>query len=142
MKKEYDLLNLFLFLIVNNAGIQHVCSTETFPTEKWNEVLNINLNSCFYLIRSAIPLMKKNERKWGRIINISSVHGIVASVNKVAYVTAKHGLHGLTKVVALETAAESSITCNSIAPGFVYTPLIHNQIEVTSFNFQKLDYTQ
>lgn len=86
--------------------------------------------------------MKKNERKWGRIINISSVHGIVASVNKVAYVTAKHGLHGLTKVVALETAAESSITCNSIAPGFVYTPLIHNQIEVTSFNFQKLDYTQ
>jgi len=116
-------------ILINNAGIQHVSPLESFPVEKWNEVMDVNLNSCFHLIRLSIPLMKRNPDRWGRIVNISSVHGVVASVNKAAYVTAKHGLNGLTKVVALETAADTAITCNSICPGFVFTPLVQKQIE-------------
>ena len=116
-------------ILVNNAGIQHVSSVDTFPTEKWNEIINVNLNSSFHLMRLSIPLMKLNAHSFGRIINMSSVHGIVASTNKSAYCAAKHGLNGLTKVAALENA-KSGITVNAICPGFVRTPLIDKQIEV------------
>ena len=113
-------------ILVNNAGIQHVAPVEEFPADKWDQVLAINLTSSFHTIRAALPGMRK--RGWGRIINIASSHGLVASVNKAAYVAAKHGLIGLTKAVALETAA-SGITCNAICPGWVLTPLVQKQID-------------
>ena len=112
-------------IIVNNAGIQHVEPIETFPDADWESVIGINLSSAFYLTKAALPGMKK--RKWGRIINISSAHGLVASAYKSAYVAAKHGLVGLTKVTALETA-EEGITANAICPGYVWTPLVQKQI--------------
>lgn len=113
-------------VLVNNAGIQHVAPVEDFSPERWDAVIAINLSSAFHTIRTALPGMK--ARGWGRIINVASAHGLVASVNKAAYVAAKHGLIGLTKVVALETA-ETSITCNAICPGWVLTPLVKAQIE-------------
>jgi len=116
-------------ILVNNAGIQHVSCVDDFAPEMWTKVMNVNLNGPFHCIRLALPLMKKNENKWGRIINISSVHGIVASVNKAAYVAAKHALNGLSKVVALENASQTSITSNCICPGWVHTPLVQKQIE-------------
>jgi 3-hydroxybutyrate dehydrogenase len=115
-----------LDVLVNNAGIQHVANIEDFPIDKWNAIIAINLSSSFHTIRAAIPGMKK--RKWGRIINIASAHGLVASEQKVAYVAAKHGLVGLTKVVAIE-AANDGVTCNAICPGWVLTPLVQQQID-------------
>ena len=115
-----------LDVLVNNAGIQLVANIEDFPAEKWDAVIAINLSSAFHGIRAAMPGMKK--RKWGRIINIASAHGLVASAQKVAYVAAKHGIVGLTKVVALE-AANNGVTCNAICPGWVLTPLIQKQID-------------
>ena len=113
-------------ILVNNAGIQHTAPVHEFPVEKWDAILAINLSAAFHAIRAALPAML--ERNWGRIINVASTHGLVASANKAAYVAAKHGLVGLTKVVALETA-ESGITCNAICPGWVLTPLVAKQIE-------------
>lgn len=113
-------------ILVNNAGIQFVEDIEKFPTEKWDAVLGTNLDSAFYSVRAALPGMK--QRKWGRIINIASAHGLVASARKSAYVASKHGIVGLTKVIALETA-QSGITCNAICPGWVLTPLVQKQIE-------------
>ena len=115
-----------LDVLVNNAGIQHVANIEDFPIEKWDAIIAINLSSPFHTIRAAMPGMK--ARKWGRIINIASAHGLVASGQKVAYVSAKHGLVGMTKVVAIE-AANDGITCNAICPGWVLTELIKQQIE-------------
>ena len=115
-----------LDVLVNNAGIQHVANIEDFPVEKWDAIIAINLSSSFHTIRAAVPGMKK--RKWGRIINIASAHGLVASTQKVAYVSAKHGLVGLTKVVAME-AANAGVTCNAICPGWVLTPLVQQQID-------------
>jgi 3-hydroxybutyrate dehydrogenase len=115
-----------LDVLVNNAGIQFVANIEDFPPEKWDAIIAINLSSAFHGIRAAMPGMKK--RKWGRIINIASAHGLVASPQKVAYVAAKHGLVGLTKVVAIE-AANDGITCNAICPGWVLTPLVQKQID-------------
>ena len=115
-----------LDILVNNAGIQHVAPLQDFPTEKWDAILAINLSSAFHTTRSALPTMLQN--KWGRIINIASAHGLVASPFKSAYVAAKHGIVGLTKVIALETA-EQGITCNAICPGYVWTPLVEAQIE-------------
>ncbi len=114
-----------LDILVNCAGIQHTAPVEAFPIEKWDAVLAINLSSSFHTIHDALPHMK--AKGWGRIINIASVHGLVASVNKAAYVSAKHGLMGLTKVVALETAG-LGITCNAICPGWTRTELIEPQI--------------
>ena len=113
-------------ILVNNAGIQHVAPVEEFPADRWDAILAINLSAAFHAIRAALPQMKK--RGWGRIINTASTHGLVASVNKVAYVAAKHGVLGLTKVVALETAT-TGITCNAICPGWVLTPLVQKQID-------------
>jgi 3-hydroxybutyrate dehydrogenase len=113
-------------ILVNNAGVQHVSLIEEFPDDKWNAIIAINLSAAFHTIKAAMPGMK--QRKWGRIINIASVHGLVASPGKAAYVAAKFGLVGLTKVVALE-AANSGVTCNAICPGWVLTPLIQRQIE-------------
>ena len=115
-----------LDVLVNNAGIQHVANIEDFPIEKWNAIIAVNLSAAFHTIRAAVPGMKK--RKWGRIINIASAHGLVASGQKAAYVAAKHGIVGLTKVVAIETA-NAGITCNAICPGWVMTPLVAQQIE-------------
>ena len=112
-------------VLVNNAGIQHVAPLQDFPIEKWDAILGINLSSAFHTTRLALPSMLQN--KWGRIINIASAHGLVASPFKAAYVAAKHGMVGLTKVTALETA-EQGITCNAICPGYVYTPLVEAQI--------------
>lgn len=112
-------------VLVNNAGIQHVSLIENFPVEKWDAVIAINLSSAFHSIRAAVAGMK--ARKWGRIINIASAHGLVASAEKVAYVASKHGIVGLTKVVAIETA-NHGITCNAICPGWVLTPLVEKQI--------------
>jgi 3-hydroxybutyrate dehydrogenase len=112
-------------ILVNNAGIQHTAPVEEFPIERWDAVIAINLSSNFHAIRAVIPQMRK--RNWGRIINIASAHGLVASVDKAAYVAAKHGVIGLTKVVALETAT-TGITCNAICPGWVLTPLVQRQI--------------
>ena len=112
-------------ILINNAGIQHTESIETFPEAKWDAIIAINLTSAFHGIQKVLPDMKANG--WGRIINIASVHGLVASKNKAAYVAAKHGIVGLTKVVALE-CAELGITANAICPGWVDTPLINNQI--------------
>jgi 3-hydroxybutyrate dehydrogenase len=113
-------------ILVNNAGIQHTAAVEDFSPEMWEKVLKINLSAAFYTIQACLPGMR--ARGWGRIINLASVHGMVASVHKAAYVAAKHGLLGLTKVVALETA-RSGITCNAICPGWVLTPLVQQQIE-------------
>ena len=113
-------------VLVNNAGIQHVASIEDFPPERWDAVLAINLSAAFHTIRLALPGMR--AAGWGRIINIASTHGLVASAQKVAYVAAKHGLVGLTKTVALETA-RTGITCNAICPGWVLTPLVQAQID-------------
>ena len=114
-----------LDVLVNNAGIQFVANIEDFPVERWDAVIAINLSSAFHGIRAAMPGMKK--RKWGRIINIASAHGLVASAQKVAYVAAKHGIVGMTKVVAIE-AANDGVTCNAICPGWVLTPLVEQQI--------------
>jgi 3-hydroxybutyrate dehydrogenase len=115
-----------LDILVNNAGIQHVAPVESFPPERWDAVIALNLSAAFHGIRCALPLMKRGG--WGRIINIASAHGLVASVEKAAYVAAKHGIVGLTKVVALETA-KTQITCNAICPGWVLTPLVQKQID-------------
>src|SRR5436853_1434117 len=115
-----------LDVLVNNAGIQHVAPLPDFPPEKWDAILAINLSSAFHTMRLALPSMLLN--KWGRIINIASAHALVASPFKSAYVAAKHGILGLTKVTALETA-EQGITCNAICPGYVYTPLVEAQID-------------
>lgn len=112
-------------ILVNNAGIQQVFPIEEFPDNAWDDVLAINLSASFHTIKHALPLMRKQH--WGRIVNIASSHGLVASAHKSAYVAAKHGLVGLTKVVALETA-EENITCNAICPGWVLTPLVQKQI--------------
>ena len=115
-----------LDVLVNNAGIQHVAPIQDFPIDKWDAIIAINLSSSFHTIRAALPQMLK--RNWGRIINIASAHGLVASVQKVAYISAKHGLVGLTKVVGLETAT-TGVTCNAICPGWVLTPLVQKQID-------------
>jgi 3-hydroxybutyrate dehydrogenase len=113
-------------ILVNNAGIQHVAAVEAFPPEMWEKVIAVNLSSAFYATRAALPGMR--HRDWGRIVNIASAHGLVASPFKSAYVAAKHGMLGLTKTVALETA-ETGITCNAICPAYVRTPLVEGQIE-------------
>jgi 3-hydroxybutyrate dehydrogenase len=113
-------------VLVNNAGIQHVARVEDFPVAKWDAILAINLSSAFHTTRLAVPHMK--TRNWGRIINVASAHGLVASAQKSAYVAAKHGIVGLTKAVALENAT-SGITCNAICPGWVLTPLVQKQID-------------
>lgn len=113
-------------ILVNNAGIQHVASIEDFPPERWDAIIAINLSSAFHTTRLAVPDMR--TRNWGRIINIASVHGLVASAQKSAYVAAKHGIVGLTKTVALELA-QTGVTCNAICPGWVKTPLVVKQIE-------------
>lgn len=113
-------------ILVNNAGIQHVAPVESFPVEKWDQILAINLSSAFHTARIALPHMR--TKGWGRIINVASAHGLVASPFKSAYVAAKHGVIGLTKTIALE-AAEAGVTCNAICPGYVYTPLVEAQIE-------------
>jgi 3-hydroxybutyrate dehydrogenase len=112
-------------ILVNNAGIQHVAPIEEFPIEKWDAIIAINLSSAFHAIRAVVPGMK--ARKWGRIVNTASAHSLVASPFKVAYISAKHGLAGLTKTVALELAT-FGITCNCISPGYVWTPLVEQQI--------------
>lgn len=113
-------------VLVNNAGIQFVAKVEDFPVEKWDAVIATNLSAAFHTCRCALPQMKR--RGWGRIINIASAHGLVASAEKAAYVAAKHGVVGLTKVVAIETA-DQGITCNAICPGWVMTPLVARQVE-------------
>ena len=115
-------------ILVNNAGIQHVSPVESFPPEKWDAILAINLTAVFHTTRLAVPGMK--AKGWGRIINTASAHSLVASPNKSAYVAAKHGVAGFTKTVALETAREG-ITANCISPGYVWTPLVENQIPDT-----------
>ena len=115
-----------LDILVNNAGIQFTARAEDFPEEKWDAILAINLSSAFHAIKAALPSMQKNN--FGRIINIASVHGLIASKEKAPYVAAKHGIVGLTKVIALENA-ESNITCNAICPGWVLTPLVQKQID-------------
>ncbi|CAI0905273.1 3-hydroxybutyrate dehydrogenase [Serratia entomophila] len=113
-------------ILVNNAGIQHVAPVDQFPVDKWNAIIAINLSSVFHTSRLALPGMRR--RNWGRIINLASVHGLVASKDKSAYVAAKHGVVGLTKTLALETA-RTPITCNAICPGWVLTPLVQQQID-------------
>ncbi|MBK6746834.1 3-hydroxybutyrate dehydrogenase [Ottowia sp.] len=113
-------------VLVNNAGIQYVANVEDFPPERWDAIIAINLNSAFHTTRLALPHMR--QKNWGRIINIASAHGLVASAGKSAYVAAKHGIVGLTKTVALETAT-TGITCNAICPGWVLTPLVQKQID-------------
>jgi 3-hydroxybutyrate dehydrogenase len=114
-----------LDILVNNAGIQHVAPIDEFPADKWDAILAVNLTAAFHASKAALPLMR--AKGWGRIINIASTHGLVASPFKSAYVAAKHGLVGLTKVIALE-CAEDGITCNAICPGYVLTPLVEKQI--------------
>jgi len=113
-------------ILVNNAGIQHTAPIESFPPERWDAVLAINLSAIFHAVQAALPGMK--AKNWGRIVNMASVHGLVASVEKSAYVAAKHGLIGLTKAIALETAT-TGVTCNAICPGWVLTPLVQQQID-------------
>ena len=121
-EKEFGALDV----LVNNAGIQYVANIEDFPVEKWDAIIAVNLSAAFHTMRAAVPGMKR--RKWGRIINISSAHGLIASGQKAGYVAAKHGIIGLTKVVAIETA-NAGVTCNAICPGWVMTPLVAQQIE-------------
>ena len=113
-------------VLVNNAGIQHVARIENFPPERWDAVIAINLSSAFHASRMVLPGMR--ERNWGRIVNVASVHGLVASAEKSAYVAAKHGLVGLTKVTALENAT-TGVTCNALCPGWVLTPLVQKQVD-------------
>ncbi len=113
-------------ILVNNAGIQHVSPIEEFPVDRWNDIIAVNLSSSFHTIRAALPAMK--AAGWGRIVNVASAHGLVASTYKVAYVAAKHGVLGLTKTVGLETAT-TPVTCNAICPGWVLTPLVEAQID-------------
>jgi 3-hydroxybutyrate dehydrogenase len=113
-------------ILVNNAGIQHVARVEDFPVDRWEAIIAINLSSAFHTTRLALPAMR--EANWGRIINVASVHGLVASAEKSAYVAAKHGIVGLTKVTALETAP-TGVTCNAICPGWVLTPLVQKQVD-------------
>ncbi len=113
-------------ILVNNAGIQHVAAIPDFPAERWDAIIAINLSSAFHALRAALPGMQR--RNWGRVINVASVHGLVASVNKSAYVAAKHGIIGLTKVAALENAT-TGITVNAICPGWVLTPLVQTQVD-------------
>jgi 3-hydroxybutyrate dehydrogenase len=115
-----------LDILVNNAGIQHVANVEDFPVERWDAIIAINLSSAFHAMRIALPGMKR--RGWGRVINIASVHGLVASAGKSAYVAAKHGVVGLTKAAALESAG-SGVTVNAICPGWVLTPLVQKQVD-------------
>ena len=117
-------------ILVNNAGIQHVARIENFPIEKWDAIIAINLSSAFHATRLALPAMQKADggKGWGRVINIASVHGLVASAEKSAYVAAKHAIVGLTKVTALENA-KSGVTCNAICPGWVLTPLVQKQLD-------------
>ncbi len=128
-------------ILVNNAGIQHVESIEAFPEEKWDAIITINLTAVFHTTKAVLPAMRRGG--WGRIVNVASAHGLVASVNKSAYVAAKHGVMGLTKTTALETAG-SGITCNAICPGWVMTPLVEKQIhqraKVTGQNFDEAGY--
>jgi 3-hydroxybutyrate dehydrogenase len=124
-KSEFGVIDV----LVNNAGVQHVSPIEEFPVEKWNLIIALNLSSSFHTIRLALPGMK--EKGWGRIINTASAHALVASPFKAAYVAAKHGIAGLTKVTALE-GAEHGVRCNAICPGYVYTPLVENQIADTA----------
>jgi 3-hydroxybutyrate dehydrogenase len=112
-------------ILVNNAGIQHVAPIEEFPDDKWDAIIAINLSAAFHATKAALPGMKK--RRWGRIVNIASAHGLVASAQKVGYVAAKHGLVGVTKVTAVE-CANDGITCNAICPGWVLTPLVERQL--------------
>jgi 3-hydroxybutyrate dehydrogenase len=134
MTKPAEITNMVAFakaelgrldILVNNAGIQHVAPIESFPIEQWDRIIAINLTSAFHTIRAAVPIMKAQKR--GRIVNIDSAHGLVASPFKSAYVSAKHGLLGLTKTVALEVA-EDGVTCNAICPGYVRTPLVETQL--------------
>ncbi|MBK9361731.1 MAG: 3-hydroxybutyrate dehydrogenase [Rubrivivax sp.] len=113
-------------ILVNNAGIQHVAAIPDFPAERWDAIIAINLSSAFHALRAALPGMQR--RNWGRVINVASVHGLVASANKSAYVAAKHGIIGLTKVAALENAT-TGITVNAICPGWVLTPLVQTQVD-------------
>jgi 3-hydroxybutyrate dehydrogenase len=113
-------------VLVNNAGIQHVAPVPEFPEDKWDQIIAINMSSAFHASKAAVPLMR--AKGWGRVINIASAHGLVASPFKSAYVTAKHGVLGFTKVLALETAKEN-ITCNAICPGYVRTPLVDKQVD-------------
>ncbi|WP_096674549.1 3-hydroxybutyrate dehydrogenase [Polynucleobacter meluiroseus] len=115
-----------LDILVNNAGIQYTAKVEDFPADKWEAIIAINLSSAFYTSHYALPGMQ--NRNWGRIINIASVHGLVGSSQKAAYVAAKHGIVGLTKVIALENA-KTGVTCNAICPGWVLTPLVQNQVD-------------
>ena len=113
-------------ILVNNAGIQHVAKIEDFPVERWDAIMAINLSSAFHATRLALPAMKASN--WGRIINVASIHGLVGSAEKSAYVAAKHGVVGLTKVTALENAT-TGVTCNAICPGWVLTPLVQKQVD-------------
>jgi 3-hydroxybutyrate dehydrogenase len=126
MVKEHEDRFQAVDILVNNAGIQHVSPVDEFPDEKWDAILAINLSSNFHAIKAALPKMK--SQPWARIINVASVHGVVASPFKSAYVSAKHGVLGLTKTVALELA-DTNITCNAICPGYVKTPLVEKQID-------------
>ena len=125
-------------ILVNNAGIQHVAPVESFPVDRWDAIIAINLTSAFHTTRLILPKMK--QANWGRIINVASVHGLVASAEKSAYVAAKHGIVGFTKSVALETA-QTGVTCNAICPGWVLTPLVQQQIDARAAQ-QQLDQDQ
>jgi 3-hydroxybutyrate dehydrogenase len=118
-------------ILVNNAGIQHTATVEMFPESKWDAIIAINLSSNFHAVKAVLPQMR--QRNWGRIVNVASTHGLVGSPEKSAYVAAKHGVLGLTKVVALETAT-TGITCNAICPGWVLTPLVQKQIDDRAAN--------
>ncbi|UUV04665.1 3-hydroxybutyrate dehydrogenase [Ruegeria sp. YS9] len=125
-------------ILVNNAGIQHVSPIDKFPVDKWDAIIAINMNSAFHTTAAALPMMRKAG--WGRVVNIASAHGLTASPYKAAYVAAKHGVVGMTKTVALETAQEP-ITCNAICPGYVLTPLVESQIPDTmkEYNMSRED---
>jgi 3-hydroxybutyrate dehydrogenase len=128
-------------ILVNNAGIQHVARIEKFPVDRWDAIIAINMSSAFHATRLALPAML--ERNWGRIINVASIHGLVASAEKSAYVAAKHGVVGLTKVTALENAT-TGVTCNAICPGWVLTPLVQKQVDAkaTALNISNEEATK